>query len=136
MRRRQNDEVLRVLTLLKIDADRLFERIKKREVEYMQVFSAKRTREHFKDIFKNKYETISFSDLKLCSEEVMMGLDNFYTLVDEMRWYLAHTEEMPGTVTERVNKLINEMEKCHDTLSLYIGAEIDLQNNEDSPLAV
>ena len=108
MRRRQNDEVLRVLTLLKIDADRLFERIKKREVEYMQVFSAKRTREHFKDIFKNKYETISFSDLKLCSEEVMMGLDNFYTLVDEMRWYLAHTEEMPGTVTEKVNKLINE----------------------------
>ncbi|MCP4914187.1 MAG: hypothetical protein GY909_13830 [Oligoflexia bacterium] len=135
MKRRPSDETLRILTLLKLDATRLFQRIKRREAEYMQVFSAKRTREHFPHIFKNRYEGIKIEDLKLCSEEVIMGLDSFYTHVDDLRWYLSHTEEMPGTVNEKVSKSIRDLEKAYDMLSLYIDAEINLQKEEDSPLA-
>ena len=111
MRSQESEETQRILTLLKLDAKRLLERIRDREPEYMFVFSNKRTREHFRDIFKNRYESVGVSDLKKCSQEVIIGLDNFYTLIDEMRWFLNHTEEMPGTVESKVSSYIRHLDE-------------------------
>lgn len=127
---RPNEEVQRLLTLLRIDAQRVFERVKYREPEYMQTFSMKRTREHFKDIFKNRYEDVKIIELKLCSEEVIVGLDQFFTKMDDMRWYLNHTEDMPGTVEVNVSQYITELESAHEMLQLYINAEL---GNNDGP---
>lgn len=129
-KKRPTDEVMTVLTLLRLDAQRLYERIRYRELEYMQVFSMKRTREHFKDIFKNRYDSLSINELKLCGEEVIVGLDQFYTRVDELRWYLSHTEDMPGTVEDNVHFAIKEITECYDLLQLYISAELGLSEDE------
>ncbi len=126
--RRPSEEALRVLTLLRLDAQRLFERIKYRQPEYMQVFSAKRTREHFSQVFRNRYAEAGLSDLKCCSSEVIIGLDNFYNKADELRWYLGTTEEMPATVEETVRHFITELEQLYETLQLYISAEFDISD--------
>lgn len=129
MRSQESEETQRILTLLKLDAKRLFERIRDREPEYMFVFSNKRTREHFRDIFKNRYESVGIPDLKKCSQEVIIGLDNFYTMVDEMRWYLNHTEEMPSTVETKVKGYIRHLNPLYETLNLYINAELGLRDS-------
>lgn len=121
----ENEKAMIMLTILRVDAQRLYERIKYREPEYMHHFSAKRTRDHFPAIFKNKYRTVSIDDLKLCGEEVIIGLDQFYTTTDEMEWYLMVTEDMPGTVQERVSQMIREIDESYDILQLYINAELD-----------
>jgi hypothetical protein len=125
-------ETGQILTLLRLDAQRLFERIKYREKEYMYIFSARRTREHFSKIFKNRYENVTFDELKHCSEEVIVGLDNFYNKVDELQWYLFCTEEMPGTVEANVSHFIHELEEAHQVLQLYINAEFGI-NSELPP---
>jgi len=122
---KENERSMIMLTILRIDAQRLFERVKYREPEYMHHFSAKRTREHFPNIFKNKYRSVSIDDLKLCGEEVIIGLDQFYTAADEMEWYLMITEDMPGTVHERVTHMIKEINEAYDILQLYINAELE-----------
>ncbi len=124
--KRPSEESLRVLTLLKLDAQRLFERINYRRPEYIQIFSVKRTRKHFSRIFKNKYDEVKLSDLKNCSPEVIVGLDNFYNKVDELRWYLEVTEDMPVTVEENVKCLINELKLLHRTLQSHINAELNI----------
>ena len=43
----------RVLMLLKIDANNVFQRIKERKTEYLEIFALRRTREHFPMIFDN-----------------------------------------------------------------------------------
>lgn len=124
----------RILTILKLDAERLFLRLKEREVEYLHIFSQKRTREHFKEIFKSRYDLISPSDLKFCSEDVIMALESFYRKIDDMRWYLYHTEDMPGTVDESVRFFLRELKSLYNTLSLFINAELQVDDEEDGML--
>lgn len=118
--------------LLKLDALRLFERIKLRAPEYMYEFSLKRTRDHFPDIFRNRYEQVNIRELGLCSQEVIAGLDQFYTKVDEMRWYLNHTQDMPNRVEDKLHHHIKELEKIFQTLNLYIDAEMGLLKEKES----
>jgi hypothetical protein len=129
--KRISEDRTRLLLLLRLDAQRLFERIKYREVEYMRIFSMKRTREHFKDVFRNRYESCVIAELRECGEEVIVGLDQFYYKVDELRWYLNTTEDMPGTVEDTVSHFIRDLEDRHETLQLYISAELEGGRPED-----
>lgn len=121
-----SDDSQRMLMLLKLDAKRLFERIKYRAPEYMSEFSLKRTREHFKEIFTNRYDDTNMRELILVGPEVIVGLDQFYTKIDEMRWYVNHTQEMPNRVEDRMQGHIRELESLFDTLNLYIDVEMGL----------
>jgi len=125
-----SEETQRMLMLLKLDALRLFERIKYRAPEYMYDFSLKRTRDHFPEVFKNRYDNVTIEELKLCGQEVIAGLDQFYTKVDEMRWYLNHTQDMPNRVEDKLHHHIRELEKHFETLNLYIDAEMGLLKEE------
>ena len=121
-----SEDTQRMLMLLKLDARRLFERIKYRAPEYMYDFSLKRSRDHFPEIFTNRYDSVSIKDLMLCSQEVIAGLDQFYTKVDEMRWYLNHTQDMPNRVEDKIQAHIRELERLYETLNLYIDVEMGL----------
>lgn len=121
-----SEDTQRMLMLLKLDARRLFERIKYRAPEYMYDFSLKRSRDHFPEIFTNRYDSVSIKDLMLCSQEVIAGLDQFYSKVDEMRWYLNHTQDMPNRVEDKIQAHIRELERLYETLNLYIDVEMGL----------
>lgn len=126
MKPKVGEETQRMLMLLKLDAKRLFERVKYRAPEYMYEFSLKRTRDHIPAVFDNRYEKTTIKELLLCSQEVIAGLDLFYTKADEMRWYLNHTQDMPNRVEDKLHSHIRELEKHFETLNLYIDVEMGL----------
>lgn len=133
MKHKLLEEAQRILVLLKLDARRVFERIKYREQEYLSVFSMKRTRAHFPEIFKNRYDAVAAKDLLLCSQEVIVGLDQFYSKVDEIRWYLNVTEDMPSKVSDKMHHHIKELENLFEMLTLYIDAELGLEPSPKKP---
>jgi uncharacterized coiled-coil DUF342 family protein len=100
----------------------------------MYEFSLKRTRDHFPAVFKNRYDETKIAELLLCGPEVIAGLDQFYTKVDEIRWYLNHTQDMPNRVEDKLHSHIRELEKLFETLNLYIDVEMGLvkQHLEES----
>ena len=120
----------RMLMLLKLDAQRLFERIKYRAPEYMYEFSLKRTRDHFPAVFKNRYDETRLEELLHCGPEVIAGLDQFYTKVDQMRWYVNHTQDMPNKVEDKIYAHIRELEKLYETLNLFIDVEMGLASEQ------
>ena len=126
MKKKISEDSQRILMLLKLDAKRVFERIKYRSPEYLGEFSLKRTREHFKDVFKNRYDETTIRELMFCSQEVIVGLDQFYSKVDEIRWYLNHTQDMPNRVDDKVHSHIRELQNFYDTLNLYIDVEMGI----------
>lgn len=126
MKNKISDDSQRMLMLLKLDAKRLFERVKYRAPEYMSEFSLKRTRDHFKEIFTNRYDTANIKELMLCGPEVIVGLDQYYSKIDEMRWYLNHTQDMPNRVDDKIHAHIRELETFFETLNLYIDVELGL----------
>jgi hypothetical protein len=140
MKSRNDEYTQRILTLLKIDANNVFKRIKSRKSEYLEIFALRRTREHFPMIFNNRYEETSLADLAHCSGELITTLDQFYNPVEEMRWYLFQTEDMPNTVEDYIDRKIVKMEKLLNVLNLYLDAELGIQNDEkvdmDKPLFI
>jgi hypothetical protein len=132
MKSRNSEYTQRILMLLKIDANNVFERIKTRKSEYLEIFALRRTREHFPLIFNNRYEETSLEHLAFCSTELITTLDQFYTPVEEMKWYLFKTEDMPNTVEDFINRKIIRMEKLLATLNLYLDAELGIQSEEVS----
>lgn len=126
------EESLRFLVIIKNDSKRLFERIKYREREYLQILSLKRTRDHLTTVFKSYYDSVTIADLKLCSSEVIISLDNFYAKIEELKWYLMHTEDMPAMLEDKMSAFQKDIAHLYDNLMLYINAEIGIEEVEDS----
>lgn len=133
MKSRNDEQTQRVLLLLKIDANNTFKRIKTRKSEYLEIFALRRTREHFPMIFNNRYETTTLENLVSCSTELITTLDQFYTPVEEMKWYLFQTEDMPNTVEDFIDRKIARMAKLLATLNLYLDAELGIDAEESKP---
>ena len=126
-------EAQRILVILKIDSRRVFERIKYREQDYLSLFSMKRTRAHFPEIFRNKYEGVALKELMHCSEEVLVALDQFYSKIDEIKWYLNVTEDMPTRVSDKMHHFIKDLTRFYDLLMMYIDAELGIESNFKKP---
>lgn len=134
MKSKLDTDSLRILIILKLDARGLYERIKEREREYVSIFAQKRTREHFPAVFKTRYDGTALADLKLCSEDVIISLDQFHRVVDEMRWYLMITEDMPATVTDKLESMIHDLIESYDALMLIIDAELAISPKREETL--
>lgn len=127
MKSRNNEATQRVLLLLKLDANNLFKRVKNRKSEYLEIFALRRTRDHFPKIFNNRYETTTIEDLSHCGTDLITSLDQFYTHVEEMSWYLYQTQDMPNTVEDFIDRKIIRMEKILATLNLFLDAELGFE---------
>lgn len=134
MKSKLDTDSLRILIILKLDARGLYERIKEREREYVSIFAQKRTREHFPAVFKTRYDGTALADLKHCSEDVIISLDQFHRVVDEMRWYLMITEDMPATVTDKLESMIHDLIESYDALMLIIDAELGISPKREETL--
>ena len=128
MKSHLSEESQKVLILLKLDSQHLFDRIKNRMNEYLRTFEVKRTRVHFKDIFRNRYNEIHVDDLKECSSEVIVALDKYYSRVDDMSWYLNHTEDLPNLVRDNLHVGIRDLEKSLSILNLHIDANLRIDD--------
>jgi hypothetical protein len=130
MKSKKDEITQRYLLLFKLDAQNLLHRVRARRKEFVEVFAMRRTREHFPWVFSSRYERATIKDLAHCSSETITALDQFYTLVDEMKWYLFQTEDMPSTVEETIFRLTKRLDKLHATLALYLDAELSLDDDD------
>jgi hypothetical protein len=131
MKSRNDEATQRILLLLKLDANNLFQRIKLRKSEYLEIFALRRTREHFPRIFNNRYADTSLKDLSHCSTELITTLDQFYTKVEEMSWYLFQTEDMPNTVEDFIDRKVARLEKLIGTLNLFLDVELGIEGEKN-----
>lgn len=127
MKSRNDEATQRVLLLLKLDANNLFKRVKNRKSEYLEIFALRRTRDHFPKIFDNRYESTTIEDLSHCGTDLITSLDQFYTHVEEMSWYLYQTQDMPNTVEDFIDRKIIRLEKVLATLNLFLDAELGFE---------
>lgn len=132
MKSRVEVDAARIMLLIKLDAHSLFNRIKSRKIEYMNVFAAKRTRDHFAPIFFSRYPDVGFTELMLCPEECIISIDTFYNKVEEIYWFLLCTEDMPNTVEGTVDRYIIELEKVYDLMNTYIHVELGFEGQDAS----
>ena len=114
------------LRLIKLDANNLYSRIKSRRDDYLRVFSMKRTRQHYNEVFKNKYMDTPLSDLKLIKDETVLILDEFYSRANNLKWYLEYTEDMPTQIEDHLSFEIATMGRLIDSVNLSLDLDMGL----------
>ena len=107
----------------------LFSRILYRKPEYITIFALKRTREHFEDIFKNRYRDVTMDEISNCSIDTIQALNNFYEETESIRWYLVTTEDMPNGVSDELDRRFITLETLHNTLIIHIDAELGIESD-------
>ena len=124
MKSESKEQQEKYLILLKIDANNLFSRINSRRDDYIDDFSLKRDRAIFKEVFYSRYSKMTTSELAHLSSEIIELADAYYTGVDELLWYLTHTQDMPNTIEDEIMRSCAQLERILSNLILYIDAEL------------
>lgn len=114
------------LRLIKLDANNLFKRIGDRKESYLHIFSLKRSRDHYAEVFKNKYNDTPLSDLKMIKDETISVLDEFFTKANNLKWYLEFTEDMPTQIEDHLSYEIASLGRLIDSVNLHLDLEMGL----------
>ena len=124
------EQLKRFIQVLKLDAHSLFDRIDKRRNDYVALFSAKRARQGLGLIFKSRYDTLSMKELMILGEDAQVAVHDFYALVEDCRWYLETTEDMPTQIIDHLLFWTNKLRKSLDQMDLYLDAELGIERRE------
>ncbi|MHB8872707.1 MAG: hypothetical protein ACYC8T_03375 [Myxococcaceae bacterium] len=111
----------RVRHLIAIDAAQLLKRLLARQAEMVALFSRLRSRQPMLEAIRTWFATVTFGELALLEPAEQKAVAHFYELLDELRWYLQYTEDMPGKLLQELAKLAIGLEKAHRQLVAAIG---------------
>jgi hypothetical protein len=136
MNTKKDEQTRRYLILFKLDAQSLYDRVVRRKREYIEIFALKRKRDHFDTVFYSKYWSSTFSDLIHCSEEAITTMEKFYRQIEELKWYLDHTDDMPNTIDDELDRRFKRIKESYDMLSLYLDADLGVEHDQSQKLDI
>jgi len=111
----------KILLLIKLDCEALYNRIIFRKEDYLRTMVLKRNRDHLKQVFRSRYYDLKLDELKDFSSEAIFSMETFYKEAEELGWYLFHTEDMPATIEEKINYHFRMIEKAYTTLQANLN---------------
>jgi hypothetical protein len=136
MNAKKDELTRRYLILFKLDAEALYDRVVRRKREYLEIFALKRKRDHFDVVFYSKYWHSTFSDLVHCSEEAISTMDKFYRGIEELKWYLDHTDDMPNTIDDELDRRFKKIKETYEMLSLYLDADLGVEHDQSQKFEI
>jgi hypothetical protein len=124
--------------LVQQDLQELMRRLNSRMEEALRIFAQKRSREHFEQMFFNRYKHFSISVIEEIGSQVYPFVVSIYEEVDQLQWYLLSTEDMPSMVKTKVDGYLKNMNKNYatvlDQLISFDSLDIDKKVLDDNIL--
>ncbi len=115
------DRATHVRHLLAVDAGNVIQRLVSRQQEMVALFSRRRDRTPMMDAVRSWFLSITFGELSVLPPAEQKAVSLFYELLDELRWYLQYTEDMPTQVLTKVALYVGRLELSHRQLVAAIG---------------
>ena len=114
-------DTARVRHLLSMDADSVMKRLASKQDEAVGLFSRLRTREGMVELCRSGFSTITFSELVRLDPAEQQAVEAFHHVLNELRWYVRYTEDMPSTVKSTVTLSVARLDGLHRMLEAAIG---------------
>jgi hypothetical protein len=115
-------DTARVRHLLSLDADSVMKRFASKQDEAVGLFSRLRTREGMIELCRSGYTSITFSELVRLDPTEQQAVEAFHHVLNELRWYVRYTEDMPSTVKSTVTLYVAKLDDLHRLLNAAIGS--------------
>ncbi|MDP1826909.1 MAG: hypothetical protein Q8L48_26790 [Archangium sp.] len=114
-------DTAKVRHLLSLDADAVMKRLVSKQDEAVGLFSRLRTREGMVELCRSGFTTITFSELVRLDPGEQAAVEAFHHVLNELRWYVRYTEDMPSTVKSTVTLYVARLDELHHLLNAAIG---------------
>jgi hypothetical protein len=111
----------RVRHLVALDAANLMARLTARHDPMVSLFSRLRDRNPMLQTVHSWFLSIDFAQLAALEPFEQNAVNQFYSLVGELRWYLQYTEDMPALVRQKVANFVRRLHEAHVKLTQVIG---------------
>jgi hypothetical protein len=111
----------RIRHLLALDAANVMARIASRQEVVVALFSRLRDRAPLLGMVQSWFTSISFGDLARLEPREQHAVNTFHRLLEELRWYLAYTEDMPSRVQQLLTLHVRRIELAHRALVAELG---------------
>jgi leucyl-tRNA synthetase len=93
-----------LLNFILIDARRVLERIENWKKDYINLFTQTRSKAHFDKIFASRFNDIPVEQILKFDESKQKQLFKFYHHLEDLYWYLIHTDDMPATLEDQISR--------------------------------
>ena len=80
----RDSETSKILLMLKLNANRVYNRIDLRMPEYLDDFAMKRTRKYFPEVFNHKFNEVQLETLAKADTETIIALENYFNKVEQI----------------------------------------------------
>ncbi len=114
-------DTARVRHLLSMDADSVMKRLASKQDEAVGLFSRLRTRDGMIELCRSGFTSITFSELVRLDPAEQQAVEAFHHVLNELRWYVRYTEDMPSTVKSTVTLYVVKLDGLHRLLNAAIG---------------
>lgn len=115
------DEAARVRHLIALDAQAVLTRLQSRQEAMVGLFSRLRDRGPLLSTLQSHFSSIGFSQLACLKPHEQLAVARHYELLFELTWYAQYTEDMPGTVQQRLQAYVAKLEQSHRALVAVLG---------------
>lgn len=111
----------RVRHLLALDATAVMRRLADRREEMVKIFAHQRDRHALIEPLRSTFDTVRFSDLAILSIPEQRVVHDFHEALDDLRWYLQYTVDMPGTLEQRLHHYLRTLATAFEKLAHKLG---------------
>ena len=112
---------VRVRHMVALDAANLMARLTARHEPMVSLFSRLRDRNPMLQTVNSWFLSVEFKELVALEPFEQNAVNQFYSLVGELRWYLQYTEDMPALVRQKVGHFVRRLLAAHLKLTQVIG---------------
>lgn len=113
----------RLIGLLALEIRRLVEDIDRRTELLVEIWARYRSRKPFLDTTFARWTTLGFPELGQLDEEQVEALEIFYRELDELRLYVAYTEDMPKAMEDALRGSVARLKSKGSAALIVLGKE-------------
>ncbi len=101
----------RLRKLLALEIDRLLDDLERRRDFLLAIWGEQRARAPFLDTAFSRWKTLGFGDLALLDVAEVVLVNGFYRELEDLRLYLAHTSDMPRSLSVRYDAALDRLQQ-------------------------
>ncbi len=111
----------RLIGLVALEIRRLVEDIDRRAELLVEIWARYRSRKPFLDTTFARWTTLGFPELALLEPEQLDALETFYRELDELRLYVAYTEDMPQAMENTLRGAVVRLKSKGSAALIVLG---------------
>jgi len=123
----------RLRIVLGLEIHRVTDDLLRRRTLLVELWSRHRVRTPFLDTTFQRYRTLSMGELLLLDRRETEAVEAFYRELDDLRFYLSHTEDMPRALADTLDGALVRLRTVARVALGVLGTRLDHDDRAAAP---